>query len=280
MSTSYINNNGEILENSGATIIAGNRGYLYGDGIFESIRIKNGRTLNLDAHIYRMLEGAKALKIRVPNFYSTSFFSQKIKELLVHSGIKDGGRVRLSLERAHGGTYKPETNESRYFIEVYPISHNNFELNSKGWEVDLYTDLKKQNNRLSNYKTKNGLIYVMCSIAAQENELDDLLITNERGSILEGSSTNLFVVSNGVLYTPGLEEGCLAGVMRMNIINLALANKIKVYECSILPQNLLVADEIFLTNAIQGVIWVGGYRTKRYFNSMAKKFVDMLNEKF
>lgn len=280
MSTSYINNNGEILENNGATIIAGNRGYLYGDGIFESIRIKNGRVVNINAHISRMLEGAKALKIRVPNFYSVEFFKEKIEELLQHSSINDGGRVRLSLERAHGGTYKPETNESHYFIEVYPLAQNNFELNSKGWEVDLYTDLKKQNNKLSNFKTKNGLIYVMCSIEAQERQLDDLLITNERGSILEGSSTNLFVVSNGVLYTPGLEEGCLAGVMRMNVINLALENGIKVYECSIMPSNLLAADEIFLTNAIKGIIWVGGYRTKRYFNSTAKKFIDLLNEKF
>ncbi|MGB0933766.1 MAG: aminotransferase class IV [Lishizhenia sp.] len=122
MSTSYINNNGEILENNGATIIAGNRGYLYGDGIFESIRIKNGRVVNINAHISRMLEGAKALKIRVPNFYSVEFFKEKIEELLQHSSINDGGRVRLSLERAHGGTYKPETNESHYFIEVYPLA--------------------------------------------------------------------------------------------------------------------------------------------------------------
>lgn len=279
MSVSYINNNGEILENIGGSIIAGNRGYLYGDGVFESIRIKNGEILNLDAHISRMLEGAKALKIRVPNFYNVTFFKQKIEELLQHSNITDGGRVRISLDRAHGGTYKPETNESHYFIEVYPLPYNNFELNSRGWEVDLYRDLKKQNNKLANFKTKNGLIYVMCSIAAQEKQLDDLLITNEQGIIIEGSSTNLFIVSNGVLYTPGLEDGCLAGVMRMNIINLALKNGVKVYECSIMPQNLLTADEIFLTNAIKGVIWVGGYRTKRYFNTIAKKFVNMLNEK-
>ena len=85
-------------------------------------------------------------------------------------------------------------------------------------------------------------------------------------------------MSNGVLYTPGLEEGCLAGTMRMQVINLALENGIKVYECNILPQNLLVADEIFLTNAINGVVWVSGYRTKRYFNNTARKLVNLLNE--
>ena len=134
--------------------------------------------------------------------------------------------------------------------------------------------------RVSNFKIKNGIIYVLASIAAKEKNLDDLLITNSSGGILEGTSSNLFVVSNGVLYTPGLEEGCLAGTMRMQIINLALENGIKVYECNILPQNLLVADEIFLTNAIQGITWVSGYRTKRYFNTISKQLVELLNHKW
>lgn len=91
----------------------------------------------------------------------------------------------------------------------------------------------------------------MAAINAQSRNLDDVLIVNDNGGILESSSCNMFVVSNGVLYTPGLEEGCLAGTMRMQIINLALQNGIKVYECNILPQNLLAADEIFFTNAIR-----------------------------
>ena len=117
-------------------------------------------------------------------------------------------------------------------------------------------------------------------IAAKEKGLDDVLLSNNEGGILESTSANLFVVSNGVLYTPGLEEGCLAGTMRMQIINIALANGMKVYECNILPQNLLVADEIFLTNAIQGIQWVGGYRTKRYFNNVSKILVELLNKKW
>ena len=93
------------------------------------------------------------------------------------------------------------------------------------------------------------------------------------------SSSNLFLVSNGVLYTPGLEDGPVGGTMRMNIINLAIEHGIKVYECSLSPQNLLVADEIFLTNAIRGVQWVSSYRTKRYFNNTSKQMVELLNEK-
>ena len=163
-------------------------------------------------------------------------------------------------------------------IEVYPIESNSFELNSKGIELDIYLDHKKSRSKLSNYKTKNGLVYVMAAIAAKEKGLDDYLITNDVGGILEGTTSNLFVVSNGVLYTPGLEEGCMAGTMRMQIINLALKNGMKVYECNILPQNLLVADEIFLTNAVQGILWVSSYRTKRYFNNVSRKLTGILNE--
>jgi hypothetical protein len=131
---------------------------------------------------------------------------------------------------------------------------------------------------LSNYKTKAGLVYVMAAIAAKEKGLDDLFLANDKGNILETSCCNIFIVSNGVLYTPGLDEGCLAGTMRMQIINIAIANGIKVYECTILPQNLLAADEIFVTNAIRGINWIGGYRTKRYFNNMSRKLVVLLND--
>lgn len=280
MAILYVNNNGEVLKNEGATLSSANRGHLYGDGLFESIRVISGKPVNIEAHTLRMLEGAIALKMRVPSYFTQTFFEEKINELLEASSIKEGGRVRISIDRVSGGTYRPESNEVSYFIEVYPISDNDYVMNQRGWEVDLYTTIRKQKNKLSNYKTKNGLLYIMSSIEAKEKDLDDLLITDQKGSILEGSSSNLFVVSNGVLYTPGLDEGCLGGVMRMTMINIALKHGIKVYESSIMPQNLLAADEVFLTNAIKGVIWVGGYRTKRYVNETATRLLELLNEHF
>jgi len=280
MALLYLNNNGEVLKNQGATLAAANRGHLYGDGLFESIRVVDGKPINVEAHILRMLEGAIALKMRTPSFYLTSFFEEKINELLKVSMIEGGGRVRISLDRLSGGTYKPESNEVSYFIEVYPLEDNEYKLNTRGWEIDLYTSIRKQKNKLSNYKTKNGLLYVMSSIEAQEKGLDDLLITDQKGSILEGSSSNLFVVSNGVLYTPGLDEGCLGGVMRMTLINIALENGIKVYESSIMPQNLLAANEVFLTNAIKGITWVASYRSKRYENEMSNRLLTLLNTHF
>lgn len=276
----FVNNNGEVLSAEDFTIKAGNRSYLYGDGVFESIRIIHGKPINLRNHFDRMMEGAKRLKMRVPSYYDVDFFESRITELIQKSGITHGGKCRVSLDRSMGGTYLPESNEVEFFIEVMPLEENGFVLNKKGKEIDVYTEYRKQKDNLANYKTKNGLIYVLAAIAAKEKGLDDYLITNTSNGIIEATSSNLFVVSNGVLYTPGLEEGCLAGTMRMQIINLALENGIKVYECNILPQNLLVADEIFLTNSIAGLTWVSGYRTKRYFNNVARRIVDLLNDKW
>jgi len=278
MAKLYVNSNGTVMANDTPTIQAANRAHLYGDGVFESIRIMNGKPLNLNNHIQRMLEGAQALKMRPSVFYTQAFFEEKIMELIEKSEITEGGKCRISLDRISGGTYTPTSNEAVYFIEVYPIENNSFELNAKGWEIDLYTDMKKVKNPLSNYKTKNGLLYVMASINAKERKLDEVLVVNEKGVILESSSSNLFVVSNGVLYTPSLDEGCLAGTMRMQVINLAVANGVKVYECTIFPQNIIAADEIFITNAIRGITWVSGYRTKRYFNNTSRKLVAYLNE--
>ncbi len=276
----YVNCNDEIIPNEGATIKTGNRSYLYGDGVFESVRIINGKPINLKNHVSRMIEGAKVIKMRPPSYFNVEFFEKRIVDLLEKSGINEGGRCRISLDRSSGGTFYPDTNEVEFYIEVYPIEVSRFELNHKGIELDVFTEIKKNKSKLSNFKTKNALIYIVASIAAKENGLDDYLLTNDSGGIIESTSSNLFVVSNGVLYTPGLEEGCLAGTMRMQIINLAIENGIKVYECNISPQNLLVADEIFLTNAIKGITWVIGYRTKRYFNDTSTKLIRLLNEKW
>ena len=273
----FVNNNGRLLENNGPTIEAANRGHLYGDGLFESIRIINGKPINVNNHIMRLVEGMNVLKIRIPSFFNEDFFTKHFQELIDQSGITEGGRIRLSVDRTSGGTYSPASNEANYFIEVYELENNEFYLNNKGWEVDLYKAMHQHKNCFSNFKTKNRLINVLAAIEAKEKDLDDVLLTNNKGEILEGTGANLFVVSNNILYTPGLEEGCMGGTMRMTVINFALENNIKVYESPITPQNLLIADEVFLTNAIRGIVWIGGYRTKRYQNTMARKFVEMLN---
>ncbi|MEO9258621.1 MAG: aminotransferase class IV, partial [Crocinitomicaceae bacterium] len=179
----YYNNNGEIIESTELCLSISNRGYLYGDGLFESIKVIDGKIMNFSNHFSRLISGAEVLRIRIPVYYTQEFFEEKIDELLSLSKMKKGGRVRLSIDRVSGGTYKPTSNEATYFIETIEDSVNKFELNTKGIEVDIFSSMRKQINKFSNYKTKNGLIFVMGAIEAQEKGFDDLLITNEKGAI-------------------------------------------------------------------------------------------------
>lgn len=274
----YIYHNGEFLDKSKPCIFSDNRGFRYGDGFFESIRIINGEPVFLENHFNRITDGLKVYKIDKPKRFSMELLKSEILLLLDKNGISQGGRVRITLTRKGIGFYAPDTNNLDYIIEANSKPDNYFVLNNTGKVVDLFPDLKKQINSFSIFKTLNCQLYIHASLFANEKMIDEALIQNEKFGIIESSVANIFLVSNGVLYTPGLAEGCVGGTMRMNIINLAIENSIKVYECNLTPQNLLAADEIFLTNAINGIQWVGSYRTKRYFNNTSKKILDMLNK--
>ncbi|WP_066755891.1 aminotransferase class IV [Crocinitomix algicola] len=276
----YVNSNGNLLSAEGYVLEAGNRGYLYGDGLFETIRVVKGKTLNLQQHLNRLLDGMEALEMEVPSDFDFAFFEREIHTLLIKNEIDLNARVRLSIDRKTGGHFLPISNKVDYLIEADRIPEYEFRLNQEGLVVDLFDEIKKPINSLSNFKTKNCLIYILGRIRAVKKGLDDHLILNEKNSIIESTSSNLFLVSNGVLYTSSLDSGCLGGTMRMQIINLAIENNIKVYECNLNPQNLLAADEMFLTNAINGVRWIKKFRSKSYINEMASKLVSLLNKKW
>lgn len=274
---SVVFHKGEFLNDTAAVIAKDNRAFRFADGFFESMRIVNGRALYLENHFARILDTAAVLKIKPSEDFSLELLRGQIQELLIRNNILEGGRMRITFYRKSTGFYLPKQDEMTYFIEAEPLPDNEFVLNATGRMVDIFQDFKKEVNKLSVFKTLNCQLYVQAAIHARDKGLDEALIQNNKLSIIESNSSNLFIVSNGVLYTPTLDDGCVAGTMRMNIINLALENKIKVYECTLNPHNLLAADEMFLTNAVRGIEWVVGYRTKRYFNDMSKKIIALLN---
>lgn len=274
----YIILNGEMLGTS-QPFMKDNRAFRFGDGVFESIRILNGLPYNLQFHIERMLEGANILSLDIPNHFSADYFKGQIKSLIQKNCIQAGGKARISLFRDGEGTYFSESNKSIFFIEASHLPNNYFTLNENGLMVDIYSEMNKSVNIWSKYKSINSLLPIMAANFAEKNKLQECFILNEKGKIIESISSNVFIVSNGVLYTPPLEDGCIGGIMRMNVINTAIENGITVYENTLSPQNLLAADEIFLTNAIQGIQWVGGYKSKRYFNKISKRILELINQR-
>ncbi|MFM7566577.1 MAG: aminotransferase class IV [Flavobacteriales bacterium] len=274
----FVNNNGELMLADTPHLLSSSRAFSFGDGVFETIRIKQGKIVHFKGHYERLMKGAEAIKMKVDSSLTQEFFQSQIEALIAKNRVLEGGRCKLSLDRANGGTYKPLHNYAQFFIEVNSIDHDDFALNERGLEIDIYKEMVLTKNPLSPYKTKNALFKVMASLHAESLRVDDLLLQNEKGNLIESTNSNLFIVSNGVLYTPGMGEGCIAGTMRMHLINLAVTHGIRVYECPILPQNLLSADEVLLTNSIQGIRWVSQYKSKTYGKGTATRLIEWLNE--
>jgi branched-chain amino acid aminotransferase len=144
--------------------------------------------------------------------------------------------------------------------------------------IDVFDELKKPSGPFASLKSNNALMQVMAGIARKKKGLDEMLILNEEGYLCEAIAANLFVWYGKVLYTPALSEGCVDGVMRRAIIELTRQEGYEVVEAQIRPEILQEADELFLTNAINGINWVMGYKKKRYFNHLSRQLQDKLNK--
>jgi branched-chain amino acid aminotransferase len=274
----FINHNRTIIPADEPVLTLDNRSFRYGDGLFETIRIANGKVQLLNEHLQRLLHGAKVLKMKMPADFGYDFLNESILELARRNQLGGDARVRLSVFRKNGGFYTPEDNQVLFAIEAYPVEEKGYVLNTKGLVIDLFTEFKKSPDALSSIKSANSLIFVLAGLYKKEQKLDECIILNDKGQIIEAISSNIFAVKNGVLYTPPVADGCVEGVMRNRVIQIAQANRIAVYEITVMQNVLLGADELFLTNSLHGIRWVVAYKQKRYFNNTAKKLVEKLNE--
>jgi branched-chain amino acid aminotransferase len=255
-----------------------NRSFRYGDGLFETIRLIKGKLHLFDYHIERILNGAEFLKLEFPKNWNEAFFKKKVNELLEKNQEFENGKIRLSIFRADGGTYAPKSSKANLLIEYEPLNSDSFILNKKGLKMEVFSEMEKTSNPFSNFKSSNALIYVLASIYRKEEGLDDCFIVNSQNRIIEGISSNLFIVKDGSLITPPLSEGCVAGVMRSYLLNLLEQKDIEYRMAPIQLEDLFQAQEIFLTDSIKGIRWVGSYKVKRYNLSLAEQLNQYLNE--
>jgi branched-subunit amino acid aminotransferase/4-amino-4-deoxychorismate lyase len=202
---------------------------------------------------------------------------EKVDELARRNKIGPNARFRLTVFRDSGGLYSPDSNKMAYVLESQSMDESQYTFNNKGLIIDVYDELTKSVNILSNLKTCNSLIYVLAGIFKNQHKLDEVMILNQHGFLCESISSNVFVVYDRKLYTPSLNEGCIGGVMRQVVMRLAIENGIELIEAQVNPDILNEADEVFITNAAKGIQWVMGYNSKRYFNEMSKFLSEKLN---
>lgn len=192
--------------------------------------------------------------------------------------LKGNGRIRFEVFRNDGGLYTPQSNQVSYVIEATPLNHRQYHLNENGLKIELYTEIKKPVSRLSNLKSSNALYYVMAGLYKKKLGFGDCLVLNTSGRITEAISSNIFLSMGNVLHTPSLDEACVEGVMRETIIRMQQEKGTPVVERGIEVEDLLRADEVFLTDVIHGIRWVSAFRNKRFFNSISRQLLKDIQE--
>ena len=274
----FVNHNGTYINADAPLFSINNRAFCYGDALFETIRLAYHKPQFLKEHLKRLNKGMTVFKMHSEVALNESFVEKAIHDLVEKNNLGADARIRLTVYRNDGGFYAPTNNTTSYLLQADAIEDKGYVLNNKGYTVDVYTELKKMPSTLSLLKTANSAIYIMAGIYKNTHALDECILINDKNNITEAISSNIFAVKNGVLYTSPIAEGCINGVMRKKIIEIAQANRIAVYETTITQSVLLGADELFLTNAINGIRWVVAYKQKRYFNDTSKKLLLKLNE--
>jgi branched-chain amino acid aminotransferase len=263
-----INFNGEFLFKENIRLTTDNRGFKYGDGIFETIKVVNKKVIFWEDHYFRLMASMRMLRMKIPMEFTLEFLE---KEILKTVGVLEDTstfRVRLNVFRKDGGLYTPKTNAINYLIEA---SESNYQ--TKGtYEIDVFKDFYNYSGLLSTIKTNNRMLNTLASIYANENDLDNCILVNERKGVVEVANANIFIVKDNVVKTPALTEGCIKGIVRSKVIDILTKNKdFTIEEVVISPFEIQKADEVFITNAIMGIQAVTKYKKKSFNTALATK---------
>jgi branched-chain amino acid aminotransferase len=275
-----INFNGTIQEENTKLSIK-NRGYAYGDALFETIKSVHGKLLFWEDHYFRLMASMRIMRMEIPMNFTMEYLEEQIQNTLIASQIeKATTRVKLTVHRNEGGLYLPDSNDISFIISTKVVDSDFYLFNDGAYQVDLFKDYYVSPGLLSTLKTNNKALNVIGSIYSKENNLDNCLILNTDKKLVEALNGNLFLVKDNVIKTPPISDGCLKGVMRKQIIEI-IKNipEYEIIEDSVSPFELQKADELFITNVIVGIQPVTKYRKKQFSNDVSKSLLQKLNVK-
>lgn len=259
--------NGAMLKKNEPVFTASNRGFKYGDGVFETMRLQKGR-LHLAAYHFDRLFASLEL-LQIPVAFSPVEITERAEELCKVNGCADQARVRLAV-------YRSESGEGAYCIEAAELPEEKTLWNDQGWSIDVYPYARKGQDVFANLKTANYLPYVMADRYAAEKGLDEAIVLNSHGLLCDASKANLFLIMENSILTPALHQGCVNGVMRRYVIEEAKRKGYTLKQAEVSIEDLQSAEEVFLTNALQGIKWVARFREKDYPCEQTRRLYDFI----
>lgn len=240
--------NGSFIPEAQATVSIFDRGFLYGDGCFETMRVYNGKIFRLAEHLRRLKDGLAELAIDMP-----ADCADTVRELIKRNQVADGtARVYVTRGTGRLGLSTRELSTPSVVAVVQPRV---FPAEPAPWRALLSAWRLPEHSQLGQAKTANRLLYVMAKHEAEREGVDDAILFNERGFAVELSAANLFAVVNDELWTPSIYEGALPGITRAVVIELAGKLGLKVAECGFEREFLLTgAEELFATNSLVEIV--------------------------
>jgi branched-chain amino acid aminotransferase len=273
-----INLNGEILT-SKTLLSNSNRSFLYGDGVFETLKIVNSKILFFEDHYFRLMASMRIVRMEIPNSFTMEYLEEQILNLAKANNFESSARIRLTVFRNEGGYYMPETRKVSFLIQVKSLENKLYIFKNESYEVDLYKDFFVAKQLLSTLKTTNKMLHITGSVFANENGFQNCLLLNNEKNIVEALNGNIFMKTGNQLITPPISEGCLNGIMRKQVLRLASEiDNLEILESIISPFDIQKANELFITNIIYGIQPITKYRKKEFETSTSKHLTELLNQ--
>lgn len=277
-----INFNGTLVENPQLSLE--NRGYKWGDALFETLKVVNSKILFWEDHYFRLMASMRILRMEIPMTFTMEFLEQEILNTIQANNLRSSAaKVRFNVDRGEGGNSLPIKKTISYYIEteaLVDISYTFFET-SNTYTVDLYKDFFVAPGLLSTLNTNNRIMNVLGSIYAKENDLENCLLLNTDKNVIGALTGNVFLVNGNKIKTPPILDGCINGIMRKQVLELIKTTEdYEIEEASVSVFELQKADELFITNVVQGIQSVLIYRKKSYTNKVSQDLVQKLNAKW
>lgn len=252
---SFVCFNGNFFGEKEKLFGAQNRGFRYGDGVFETMKIYKGKILFEGFHFERLFLSLTILQIDTD--LNTEVLTENILQLCRKNNCSGLARVRLAI-------YRNDNNKSGHVIEAISLSQEANQWNDGGLTIGIYPYFRKTPDAFSILKTANFLPYVMAERYAKENGWDDAIVLNTNNYLADTSKANIFLVKKNEIYTPALHQGCINGVMRRFLIDELKRKGYLIHQEEISENDLLEAEEVFLTNSILDIRWIKTYKDKNY----------------
>lgn len=271
---------GKLVDEADAKISVFDHGLLYGDGVFEGIRIYSGKIFELDAHINRLYQSAKGIRLQIP--LTRGKLIDAVKKTVEANGVIDG-YIRLVVTRGVGNLgLNPFTCEnSSLFIIADNIQLYPEELYETGMKVISATTVRNHPLAIPpQVKSMNYLNNILAKIEALDNNVPEAIMYNHEGYVAEATGDNVFIVRNGIIYSPPVEAGALEGITRSVVIRLAEKEDIEVVEKNLTRFDLYICDEFFLTGTAAEVIGVVEIDGRVIGDGRPGPFTKLLRKKF